>query len=358
MSGAFGVGTAGGSIGRLADGAQPRSLDDLLRDRVRAEHDRAAEDLARRRHERRHGAPGPRRRPAPSLDPRPAAAARIRRAARRAAARRARRRRSRRCSTATTAACSASAGTCSARSRRPRTRCSTRSWPPIAGSRSRSKPIHLRPWLYTIARNRCLTTLRARARQATGELQEPPTEHLASEVERRHDLRTLLGDVSRLPDDQRAALVLSELGDMTHEEIAEVLGCRREKVKALVFQARSSLVASRSARETSCGEIRAQLANADGRLAAAQRGAPAPIRVRGLPRLPRPAAAPAPRPRSRAAGGADRRSQGRRRRRGHSVRRNRDEGARRRRDRRHRDRGRRGRPLAQDPVARAAGRPA
>ena len=35
MSGAFGVGTAGGSSRRLADGAQPRSLDDLLRDRVR-----------------------------------------------------------------------------------------------------------------------------------------------------------------------------------------------------------------------------------------------------------------------------------------------------------------------------------
>ena len=92
--------------------------------------------------------------------------------------------------------------------------------------------------------------LRTRARQAIEELQEPPTEHLASEVERRHDLRTLLGDVARLPDDQRAALVLSELGDMSHDEIAAVLGCRREKVKALVFQARSSLIASRTARET------------------------------------------------------------------------------------------------------------
>src|SRR4051794_5383934 len=127
-----------------------------------------------------------------------------------------------------------------------------------------AKPIQLRPWLYTIARNRCLTALRTRSRQAVGELQEPPTEHLAAEVERRQDLRALLGDVSALPDEQRAALVLSELGDMPHEEIAAVLGCRREKVKALVFQARTSLIASRSAREASCADIRELLANLTG----------------------------------------------------------------------------------------------
>jgi RNA polymerase sigma factor (sigma-70 family) len=131
----------------------------------------------------------------------------------------------------------------------------------IVGS---DKPIQLRPWLYAIARNRSLTLLRTRARQATEEMHEPPTEHLAAEVERRHDLRALLGDVSRLPDDQRAALVLSELGDLSHDEIAAVLGCRREKVKGLVFQARSSLIASRTARETSCAEIRHQLATLAG----------------------------------------------------------------------------------------------
>jgi RNA polymerase sigma factor (sigma-70 family) len=126
------------------------------------------------------------------------------------------------------------------------------------------RQIQLRPWLYAIARNRCLTGLRTRSRHALGELREPPTEHLAAEVERRQDLRALLGDVARLPDDQRAALVLSELGDMPHEEIALVLECRREKVKALVFQARSSLIASRTARDTSCREIRELVASLSG----------------------------------------------------------------------------------------------
>ena len=127
-----------------------------------------------------------------------------------------------------------------------------------------SKPIHLRPWLYAIARNRCVTVLRARREQALGAVAEPATEHLAAEVERRQDLRAVLGDVAELPPDQRAALLLTELGDLSHEEIGEVLGCRRDKVKALVFQARSSLIASRTARETSCAEIREQLANLRG----------------------------------------------------------------------------------------------
>src|SRR5215213_4467063 len=130
-------------------------------------------------------------------------------------------------------------------------------------SRSDARVV-FRPWLYTIARNRCLTMLRARVRQSGEELVDPPTEHLAAAVERRNDLRDLLRDVARLPEQQRAALVLSELGDMSHDEIADVLGCRRDKVKALVFQARSSLIASRSARETPCSEIREQLANLRG----------------------------------------------------------------------------------------------
>jgi RNA polymerase sigma factor (sigma-70 family) len=127
-----------------------------------------------------------------------------------------------------------------------------------------AKPIRLRPWLFAIARNRCLSVLRARREHAGDEPFEPSTEHLAHEVERRHDLRALLGDLAELPHDQRAALVLAELGDMSHDDIAQVLGCPRDKVKALVFQARSSLIASRTARETPCAEVREQLANLRG----------------------------------------------------------------------------------------------
>jgi RNA polymerase sigma factor (sigma-70 family) len=125
-------------------------------------------------------------------------------------------------------------------------------------------PIVLRPWLYAIARHRCLSMLRARRDRPLEDVPQPTTDHLAVEVAAREDLRAILTDVARLPDDQRAALVLAELGDLSHEEIARVIGCPRDKVKALMFQARSSLGSSRAARDTPCDEIREQLATLRG----------------------------------------------------------------------------------------------
>ncbi len=79
------------------------------------------------------------------------------------------------------------------------------------------KPIQLKAWLYTIARNRCLSILRARREQVSIEDAEPATEGLSAEVQRRQDLRDMLADLSRLPEDQRAALVLAELGALSHD---------------------------------------------------------------------------------------------------------------------------------------------
>ena len=129
---------------------------------------------------------------------------------------------------------------------------------------SSTKQILLRPWLYTIARNNCLSILRGRRESVPIDDVAPATEGLSAEVQRREELRQMLVDLRRLPDDQRAALVLAELGSLPHQEIADVVGCPREKVKALIFQARSSLAASRTARETPCVEVREQLATLTG----------------------------------------------------------------------------------------------
>ena len=126
------------------------------------------------------------------------------------------------------------------------------------------KAIQLRPWLYAIARNRCLTMLRARRERPSDTIAERPSEPLAVEVQRREDLRDLVRDVGRLPDEQRGALVLAELGDVPHDEIAQVLGCPPQKVKSLVFQARSSLTADREARDASCQDVRRLLASLGG----------------------------------------------------------------------------------------------
>ena len=92
----------------------------------------------------------------------------------------------------------------------------------------------------------------------------PATAGLAEEVQTRADLRAVVEDVARLPDDQRAALVLAELADLSHAQIGEVIGVRAGKVKALVHQARTTLIAERDAREQPCEEIREQLATARG----------------------------------------------------------------------------------------------
>jgi RNA polymerase sigma factor (sigma-70 family) len=124
--------------------------------------------------------------------------------------------------------------------------------------------VELRPWLYTIARNRCLSALRSRRDELDidrVDLERGSFDGLPLQIQVRAELRELVEDLQRLPDDQRAALVLFELGDHPHDEIAAVLGVRREKVKALVFQARSGLLRARRAREASCDEIREQLAS-------------------------------------------------------------------------------------------------
>jgi RNA polymerase sigma factor (sigma-70 family) len=134
-------------------------------------------------------------------------------------------------------------------------------WRNLANGAERE--IVLRPWLYTIARNRCLSMLRAR-REQPAELPELATGGLSEEVEQRAELRELLRDLGGLPEDQREALLLAEAGGLTHVEIASVLGCEVPRVKSLVFRARSGLIARRDARAVPCDEIRQQLANLRG----------------------------------------------------------------------------------------------
>ena len=82
--------------------------------------------------------------------------------------------------------------------------------------RADERPVALRAWLFTIARNRCLSILRSRrdvVALTTVEPTLPMTVGLATQVEQREDLQALVRDLHALSEDQRAALVLSELGD-------------------------------------------------------------------------------------------------------------------------------------------------
>jgi RNA polymerase sigma factor (sigma-70 family) len=126
--------------------------------------------------------------------------------------------------------------------------------------------IELRPWLYTVARNRCLSLLRARRERLVAEPDAATHKFdgLTAEVERRQELRDLVRDLARLPEPQRAALVLSQLDALSYREIGAVLEVDAAKVKALVFQARSSLASAREARDTPCFDVRHEIATARG----------------------------------------------------------------------------------------------
>src|SRR3954454_11611600 len=69
------------------------------------------------------------------------------------------------------------------------------------------RDLYVKAWLYTIARNRCLSILRARREQPGSHELEIVTDRFDHDVEQREDLRALLADVGKLPDEQREALV-------------------------------------------------------------------------------------------------------------------------------------------------------
>jgi RNA polymerase sigma factor (sigma-70 family) len=126
-------------------------------------------------------------------------------------------------------------------------------------------PDSVRPWLFTIARNRCLTLLAARRDTvAPPEALEPACDGLNDDVRRRADLSELIADLGGLPTDQRDAIVLFVMGGLRHADVASEIGCAPAKVKALVFQAREAMSAERAARDAPCERIRALVDSGSG----------------------------------------------------------------------------------------------
>jgi RNA polymerase sigma factor (sigma-70 family) len=126
------------------------------------------------------------------------------------------------------------------------------------------RDVTLRPWLFTIARNACISILRRR--RPWVELNGEPalTGDPAHQLEVNEEMRHLLDGLLALPEPQRAALVLAELQGLRQDEIATVLGVRTNQVKAYSYQARSTLIAERGARDADCADIREELATARG----------------------------------------------------------------------------------------------
>lgn len=110
-------------------------------------------------------------------------------------------------------------------------------------------------WLYTIARNRTLDSLRARRRSTEVSLDAeeaaepvmPPEGETAARAEERAQLGWLVSAVGELPERQREALLLREFGGMSHTEIAGELGTTVSATKKLIGRGREQVTASASA---------------------------------------------------------------------------------------------------------------
>jgi len=127
------------------------------------------------------------------------------------------------------------------------------------------REINMRPWLYRIARNRCLNHLRkptADAQESMDMVPEVEAASTAEKVHNREEFRQLLTDVGKLPETQRSALLLREMDAMSYEEIAQAMETSVPSVKSLLVRARISLAEASQARQLTCGEVRLDLAEA------------------------------------------------------------------------------------------------
>lgn len=139
------------------------------------------------------------------------------------------------------------------------------------------REINLRPWLYRIARNRCLNYLRKPKADAQESMDLVPEVEAASTAEcvhNREEFRQIISDVNKLPETQRAALLLREMDNLSYEEIAAAMDTTVPSVKSLLVRARISLAEASQARLLTCGEVRIELSEA----AEGLRKASAPVR--------------------------------------------------------------------------------
>jgi len=103
-------------------------------------------------------------------------------------------------------------------------------------------------YLFAIARNLFLHSRRHGARQVPLD-EEPPDTHESAhgQVEQKDELRAVLARLQRLPDADRAALLMRAVDGMPYDEIARILGISLAAAKVKVHRARLALADIRRA---------------------------------------------------------------------------------------------------------------
>jgi RNA polymerase sigma-70 factor (ECF subfamily) len=133
---------------------------------------------------------------------------------------------------------------------------------------SLEKPENARAWLYQIAHRVALDYIRRqkiiRFLPWTGESRGavPSAEHVVMETRLSGDLQRAL---ERIPERQRAALLLAELHDLTGLELAAALGVSHVAARALLTRARESLRQALAAERAAEAEPQVRAASGDKR---------------------------------------------------------------------------------------------
>ena len=126
------------------------------------------------------------------------------------------------------------------------------------------RKINARPWLYRIARNRCLNHLRrprAAGQDSMDVFERDNGTTTAETVHGREEFRQIVSDVGELPETQRTALLLREIDALSYDQIAEAMDTTIPSVKSLLVRARVSLAEAAEARLLTCEEVRLELAS-------------------------------------------------------------------------------------------------
>jgi len=111
-------------------------------------------------------------------------------------------------------------------------------------------------WLFTIARNLSLNEIRRRSRHPAESMDAPHPDNEDQPWHQFEDKKTftppesllhgelenkVLEAIAELPENQKTALLLCRQGELSYEEIAEVVGTSLSATKSLIHRARETL---------------------------------------------------------------------------------------------------------------------
>lgn len=124
-------------------------------------------------------------------------------------------------------------------------------------------------WLTRVARNAAIDFGRVRKTPVAEPAgYEPGSTALSPEnvISRKDDVKNLLDGLNAIPEQQRSALVLREVGGYSYDQIGEMIEADESTVRGLISRARVSLRTNREAQSLDCGDVQLMLAGElDGR---------------------------------------------------------------------------------------------